>query len=210
MTEGRRRETMTLIYTLNAQGGNDIPAIHRYVNNILANVDSLGVMFNGYYNDEGHRVRLVDILNYIKDLIDIPPQTTHDLLRRAAGKLNPSTPPEQGKGKRAKTGGLTAGDIERIQKWPHCCRVLENFMKTIVEAAWQGMEELTHVDKWRDQVYYSQDPANHIKEEPRNPIDAFEYWASVLMWNVYPETMKNLQKAIAYTPNNPSVVCVCV
>ena len=100
---------------------------------------------------------------------------------------------------------LDASAIERIQRWPHCCRVLENFMKTIVEPAWKDMEELTHVEKWRDQVYYSQDPQNNINEEPLNPIDAFEYWASVLMSDVYPETMKNLQDAIAYTPNNPSV-----
>ena len=100
---------------------------------------------------------------------------------------------------------LDASAIERIQRWPHCCRILENFMKTIVEPAWKDMEELTHVEKWRDQVYYSQDPQNNINEEPLNPIDAFEYWASVLMSDVYPETMKNLQDAIAYTPNNPSV-----
>ncbi len=99
---------------------------------------------------------------------------------------------------------LDASAIERIQRWPHCCRILENFMKTIVEPAWKDMEELTHVEKWRDQVYYSQDPQNNINEDPCNPIDAFEYWTN-LMSDVYPETMKNLQDAIAYTPNNPSV-----
>jgi hypothetical protein len=35
---------------------------------------------------------------------------------------------------------LDASAIERIQKWPHCCRVLENFMLTIVEPAWKDME----------------------------------------------------------------------
>lgn len=100
---------------------------------------------------------------------------------------------------------LDASAIERIQRWPHCCRILENFMKTIVEPAWKGREELTHVEKWRDQVYYSKDPQSNIKEEPLNPIDYFEYWASVIMWDVYPETMKKLYNEISYTPNNPSV-----
>ena len=99
---------------------------------------------------------------------------------------------------------LDASAIERIQRCPHCCRILENFMKTIVEPAWKDMEELTLVEKWTDQVTYSKDPQNNIKEEPVNPIDAFEYWASS-MSDAYPETMKNLQDAIAYTPNNPSV-----
>ena len=144
--------------------------------------------------------------------------TTHEVLTRAAGKLRASSPAEQGKdklwassraeklkNKRARKRELDAGDIERIQKWPHCCTILENFMKTIVEPAWKDMEEVTHVEKWTDQVTYSKDPQNNIKEEPVNPIDAFEYWANVLMWDVYPETMENLYNEISYTPNNPSV-----
>ena len=100
---------------------------------------------------------------------------------------------------------LDASAIERIQRWPHCCRILENFMKTIVEPAWKDMEELTHVQKWRDKVVYSKDPQSNIKEEPLNPIDYFEYWGSDLMWRVYPATMENLYNEISYTPNNPSV-----
>ena len=33
----------------------------------------------------------------------------------------------------SKMGELDAGEIERIQKWTHYCRILENFMWTIVE-----------------------------------------------------------------------------
>ena len=79
-----------------------------------------------------------------------------------------------------------------------------NFMQTIVVPAWKDMEELTHVQKWRDKVVYSKDPQSNIKEEPLNPIDAFEYWANV-MCDVFPETMENLYNEISYTPNNPSV-----
>ena len=147
--------------------------------------------FAGVYNDEGYKILLQDLLVYINKELEM--------------SLSIEPHAEQGKEKRAKTGVLDAGDIERIQKWPHCCTIIENFMQTIVEPAWKDMEELTHVEKWRDKVYYSKDPQSNIKEEPLNPIDYFEYWASVLMWGVYPETMENLYNEISYTPNNPSV-----
>jgi hypothetical protein len=68
------------------------------------------------------------------------------------------------------------------------------------------MEERTHVEKWRDQVYYSRDPANHIKEDPRNPIDALEYWADVMSGvREYAVTMQTLKIYLKYAPNQPSV-----
>jgi hypothetical protein len=42
------------------------------------------------------------------------------------------------------------------------------------------MEELTYVQRWRDQVSYSQKPENYIPEEHLNPIDVFEYWSKVM------------------------------
>ena len=60
---------------------------------------------------------------------------------------------------------MDATAIERIQKWPQCCRILENFMGTIVEPAWRDLENTDYVLKWRLQVHYSKDPVNYIKEK---------------------------------------------
>jgi hypothetical protein len=192
--------------------------IKRLIYHITTAVDDNGHLFKASvgakYVFNGKPANIMDTLEHLPDeLQDVAAPSSASFPRSRSpvmgfspfGPASPYAPPEQGRDKRVKTGGLAAGDIERIQKWPHCCRVLENFMETIVEPKWKDMEELEHVQKWRDQVYYSKDPQNNIKEEPRNPIDAFEYWASVLMWNVYPETMKNLQNVITYTPNNLSV-----
>jgi hypothetical protein len=101
---------------------------------------------------------------------------------------------------------MDAAAIQRIQKWPQCATLIENFMRR-VEQAWQGMEERTHVEKWRDQVYYSRDPANHINEDPRNPIDALEYWAHVMSAvREYAATMQTLKTYLEYAPNQPSVL----
>ncbi len=64
-TTGIMRQTMTTIYALNETDKHDIPAIHSRINDILMNVDSLFPLFKGYYNNDGHRVRLVDILQFI-------------------------------------------------------------------------------------------------------------------------------------------------
>ena len=65
-TTGIMQQTMTTIYALNEIDKNDIPAIHSHINDILKNVDSLLPLFNGYYNNDMQRVRLVDILQYIE------------------------------------------------------------------------------------------------------------------------------------------------
>jgi len=69
---------------------------------------------------------------------------------------------------------------------------------------WIYTEESTHIQKWRNHVCYSRDPENHLDEELKNPIDAFEYWAQN-MSDVYPETMKTLHRQLNYTPDNKSV-----
>ncbi len=71
-TTGAMKQTMTTIYALNTVDRDDAPAIHTYINDILRNLHSLGMMFNGYYDDKEHRVRLVDILNCISTHIAMP------------------------------------------------------------------------------------------------------------------------------------------
>ena len=63
--KGPRRATMDKIYELNQIDKHDIAAIQTHINIILDTVCILGPLFNGYY-DDGSRVRLDDILNYIK------------------------------------------------------------------------------------------------------------------------------------------------
>lgn len=43
-------------------------------NNILSDMNSLPPHFTGYYNDDLDRVRLVDILEYLRDHISTPGQ----------------------------------------------------------------------------------------------------------------------------------------
>jgi hypothetical protein len=71
-TDGVMYETMTKIYALNRLDMRNLAEIQRQINDILTNVDSLLPMFKGYYTDRLHRVRLVDILQYINTHI-----TTH-------------------------------------------------------------------------------------------------------------------------------------
>ena len=99
---------------------------------------------------------------------------------------------------------LDASAIERIQRWSHCCRVLENFMKTIVEPAWRGLEKTDYIQKWRMLVHYSKDPVNHTKEKLLNPIDAFEYWAGQ-MWKIRPGMVQMLYDQLEYTSDLPHV-----
>ena len=74
MLTGDAHETMTLIYALNIIDRHDIPAIHTQINNILTCMDSLSSNFKGYYNDDCYRVRLLDILEYLRDHISTPAQ----------------------------------------------------------------------------------------------------------------------------------------
>ena len=67
-------ETMTLIYKLNIIDRRDIPAIHTHINNILNDMKILPANFKGYFNDDLDRVRLVDILEYLRDHISTPGQ----------------------------------------------------------------------------------------------------------------------------------------
>ena len=71
---GDAHETMALIYALNIIDRHDIPAIHTQINNILPCIHSLPSYFKGYYNDECCRVRLLDILEYLRDHISTPGQ----------------------------------------------------------------------------------------------------------------------------------------
>ena len=71
---GDAHETMTLIYALNIIDRHDIPAIHTQINNILSCMNSLPFFFMGCYNDEGEHVRLLDILEYLRDHISTPGQ----------------------------------------------------------------------------------------------------------------------------------------
>jgi hypothetical protein len=205
-----------MIFQVHGEVHNERPdkvRLKELINKITSALDDSGYTFKesfaAKYVFNGKPANIMDTLEHLPDeLQDVAAPSSASSPRSRSpvrgfspfGPASPYAPPEQGKDKRVKTGGLAAGDIERIQRWPHCCAIIENFMKTIVEPAWKDMEELIYVERWRDQVYYSKD----INEEPRNPIDAFEYWASV-MSDVFPETMKNLQDAIAYTPNKPSV-----
>jgi hypothetical protein len=99
---------------------------------------------------------------------------------------------------------LDTAAIQRIQRWPQCAAILENFMRGTVEPAWRGLSEPDYVQKWRSQVHYSKDPENHYKETPRNPIDAFEYWTDT-MSQIRPAMMKDLYDILQYTPNQPRV-----
>ena len=79
---GDAQKTMTLIYALNIIDRHDIPAIHTQINNILPCMNSLPPLFKGCYNDEGERVRLLDILEYLRDHISTPGQDVEQESRR--------------------------------------------------------------------------------------------------------------------------------